>query len=86
MEAEVESLPQCSGDGGRAAWFAWALQWLCNGVACSSLFSNRVDGGDGLPSICFHSSVRHGLPLFSMAGVPLAISIEVQWNLWIPLI
>ena len=37
--------------------------------------------GDGLPSICFHSSVRHGLPLFSMAGEPLAISIEVQWNL-----
>ena len=37
--------------------------------------------GDRLPSICFHFSVRHGLPLFSMAGEPLAISIEVQWNL-----
>ena len=33
MEAEVESLPQCSGDGGPAAWFAWPF------------FSIRFDGG-----------------------------------------
>ena len=33
--------------------------------------------GDGLPSICFHFPVRHSLPLFSVAGEPLVISMEV---------
>ena len=56
---------------------AMILQWW----GMPLFFSIGFDGGDGLPSICFHFSVGHGLPLSSMAGEPLAISMEVHWNL-----